>query len=54
MGILIDDEMNFFLSEWRGFGKMHGLSFVKLSRDISIYGSWIKGEMNGFNVIAVG
>ena len=39
MGILIDDDLNVYCSEWDD-GRMNGLTFIYMSNGTYIYGLW--------------
>ncbi len=39
MGIVVDDDLNLYFSEWQD-GKMDGLTIVFLSNGSYIYGCW--------------
>jgi len=49
-GILIDDDMNVFCSEWKD-NKMDGITFIYLNCGIYTYGNWKNNHPNGINVL---
>lgn len=49
MGILVDDDMNVYCSEWED-GKMSGLTFIYMSNGSYIYGLWRNNEPHGINL----
>jgi hypothetical protein len=49
VGIVMDDDLNFYCSEWRQ-GCMHGCSFLLSSDGSLLYGEWQEGQPSGLNV----
>ena len=49
IGIVLDDDMNFYCSEWAA-GKMGGTTLLLLSDGSCFYGDWLEGQPHGANV----
>jgi hypothetical protein len=49
MGILIDDDLNVYCSEWDD-GRMNGLTFIYMTNGSYIYGLWRNNEPHGINL----
>lgn len=50
-GILVDDAMNIYCSEWSQ-GLMDGMTFLYLSNGCIAYGQWKQGHPHGVNVFS--
>lgn len=48
-GIVLDDEMNLFCSEWNT-GTIDGMTFIRLANGNCLYGQWKHGQPHGLNV----
>lgn len=48
-GILLDDDMNLYCSEWDN-GRLSGSTFIALSSGHFFYGVWKNNEPNGLNI----
>ena len=48
-GILLDDDMNLYCSDWDN-GRLCGSTFIALSSGHFFYGVWKNNEPNGLNV----
>jgi hypothetical protein len=51
-GIIIDDELNFFVSKWKN-EQFNGFTYMKTVDEISCYGYWDEGVITGINVLII-
>ncbi len=49
MGILIDDDMNIYCSEWED-NRMNGFTFIYFANGNYFYGMWRGNEPHGINI----
>lgn len=52
LGILIDDDLSFYASNWKS-GKLNGCTLIYLAQSKYIYGQWENNEPNGLNVFRI-
>jgi hypothetical protein len=52
-GILVDDDLSFYVSTWKN-GKLNDATMIYISHGKYIYGQWTDNEPSGLNVFRIG